>query len=126
MKQFFFLRTIKPVESKLVSFFSVGEGWHNYHHSFPWDYRAAELGVRYSITTLVIDVLAYLGLAYDLRIAPYTMVEQRALRKGDGSHEVYGKQQKKNGIDDIAKGDSSKSAVKNVRSELDLRPKIKG
>lgn len=117
---------MKPVESKLVSFFSIGEGWHNYHHSFPWDYRAAELGVRYSITTLVIDILAAVGLAYDLRVAPYTMVELRALRKGDGSHEVYGKQQEKKQKEDFANENSSKSTTKDVRSELDLRPKIKG
>ena len=26
---------IRPVENIYVSFFSAGEGYHNYHHSFP-------------------------------------------------------------------------------------------
>jgi stearoyl-CoA desaturase (delta-9 desaturase) len=24
----------------------VGEGWHNYHHTFPNDYRCSELGQK--------------------------------------------------------------------------------
>ncbi|CAG7833729.1 unnamed protein product, partial [Allacma fusca] len=35
--------SITPVESKLVSILAAGEGWHNYHHAFPRDYKAAEL-----------------------------------------------------------------------------------
>jgi len=40
----------------------VGEGWHNYHHVFPWDYKAAELG-NYSVnlTTGFIDLFAKIG-----------------------------------------------------------------
>lgn len=85
-----FLRsTIKPVDSRFV--FAIGEGWHNYHHSFPWDYRAAEFGTTYSFSTFVIDTLAQFGMVYDLRTAPYSMIEHRALKKGDGSHPIYRK-----------------------------------
>jgi stearoyl-CoA desaturase (delta-9 desaturase) len=31
-------------ESRLVSILTLGEGWHNWHHAYPWDYAAAELG----------------------------------------------------------------------------------
>lgn len=79
---------MKPVESVFVSYVSMGEGWHNYHHAFPWDYRAAELGFRYSPTTFIIDVLAKLGFAYDLRTTPPHMVESRITRTGDGSHPI--------------------------------------
>ncbi|CAB3247578.1 unnamed protein product [Arctia plantaginis] len=34
---------INPVENYFVSFIALGEGFHNYHHSFPWDYKTAEL-----------------------------------------------------------------------------------
>lgn len=67
---------MKPVESGFVAFVSVGEGWHNYHHAFPWDYRAAEFGAKYSISTFIIDCLAFVGLAYDLRTTPYHMVQR--------------------------------------------------
>ncbi|GLV39964.1 Desaturase 1 [Carabus blaptoides fortunei] len=76
---------IKPVESLLVSFLAGGEGWHNYHHTFPWDYRASEFGTKVNVTTHIIDMLAYLGLAYDLRTASKQMVQQRIERTGDGT-----------------------------------------
>ncbi|KAF7285848.1 hypothetical protein GWI33_009820 [Rhynchophorus ferrugineus] len=90
-----FDKYMKPVESSFVAFVSVGEGWHNYHHAFPWDYRAAEFGSKYSITTMVIDFLAWAGLAYDLKTTPYHMVQKRAERTGDGSHPIYGEHAKK-------------------------------
>ncbi|CAH1135045.1 unnamed protein product [Ceutorhynchus assimilis] len=86
-----FDKYMMPVESGFVSMVSVGEGWHNYHHAFPWDYRAAEFGSKYSISTLVIDALASCGFAYDLRTTPYHMVQKRAERTGDGSHPIYGR-----------------------------------
>ncbi|XP_031334185.1 acyl-CoA desaturase-like isoform X2 [Photinus pyralis] len=84
--------TLKPVECYLIKWISAGEGWHNYHHAFPWDYRAAEFGSHYSLTTFVINILAAVGLAYDLKVAPYTMVQHRTLRAGDGTHHIFGKE----------------------------------
>lgn len=41
---------------------TLGEGWHNYHHVFPWDYKTAELGnYRYNISTAFIDFFAKIG-----------------------------------------------------------------
>lgn len=37
-------KNILPVENKMASMLSLGESFHNYHHAFPWDYRASELG----------------------------------------------------------------------------------
>lgn len=42
----------------------------------------------------MIEMFAAIGQAYDLRTAPYSMVEYRSLRAGDGSHHVFGKQAK--------------------------------
>ncbi|XP_019872948.2 acyl-CoA Delta-9 desaturase [Aethina tumida] len=85
-----FDRFMLPVESYFVSFVTFGEGWHNYHHTFPWDYRASELGARFSVTTHLIDMLAWLGLAYDLKTALESTIENRCRRTGDGSHPKYG------------------------------------
>jgi len=51
-------------EAPIVSLLAMGEGWHNYHHVFPWDYKTGEFG-NYSlnITTGFIDFCAWLGLA---------------------------------------------------------------
>lgn len=77
-----------------VSVVTIGEGWHNYHHAFPWDYRASEFGAKFNFTTHIIDFLAWLGLVWDRREAPEHFVEYRAKNFGDGSHEVYGKMMK--------------------------------
>lgn len=55
---------INPAENRLVAFFSVGEGWHNWHHKFPYDYAASEFGIsiQFNPTKLFIDICAYFGL----------------------------------------------------------------
>lgn len=63
---------------------------HNYHHAFPWDYRASELGSPLNVTGFLIDVLANFGLIFDRREASNNMIKNRCMRTGDDSHKVYG------------------------------------
>ncbi|XP_046442058.1 acyl-CoA Delta-9 desaturase-like isoform X3 [Daphnia pulex] len=78
---------INPSENRFVAFITSGEGWHNYHHVFPWDYKASELGNYGTNTTrAIIDFCAWLGLAYDLKSVPEKVVYNRVRRTGDGSH----------------------------------------
>merc|ERR1711862_929465 len=53
-----------PAENPFVSFFAVGEGWHNWHHKYPFDYSASEFGVssQFNPSRLLIDILHGLGL----------------------------------------------------------------
>ncbi|XP_026742945.1 acyl-CoA Delta(11) desaturase-like [Trichoplusia ni] len=75
-------------ESNIVSLATFGEGFHNYHHVFPWDYRNAELGgTVLNYTKVFIDLAAAIGWAYDLKTVPKELVYKRALRSGDGSHQ---------------------------------------
>lgn len=84
-------REINPAENKGVAIMALGEGWHNYHHVFPWDYKTAELGnYRYNFTTAFIDFFAKIGWAYDLKSVSEDMVRKRVERTGDGTHEVWG------------------------------------
>ncbi|XP_031334554.1 acyl-CoA Delta(11) desaturase-like isoform X1 [Photinus pyralis] len=79
-------KTIGPTQNLGVALTALGEGWHNYHHVFPWDYKAAELGnYRMNFTTFVIDCFSKIGWAYDLKTASIEMIEKRAKRTGDGS-----------------------------------------
>ena len=57
--------SINPSENQIVAFLSAGEGWHNWHHKFPYDYAASEFGIfqQYNPTKLFIDICAFLGLA---------------------------------------------------------------
>lgn len=84
-------RNINPSENKGVALFAFGEGWHNYHHVFPWDYKTAELGnYRSNFTTMFIDFMSKIGWAYDLRTVSPTMIKQRVERTGDGTHHTWG------------------------------------
>eukprot|EP00697_Spironema_sp_BW2_P008639 gnl/Spiro4/2328_TR1124_c0_g1_i1.p1 gnl/Spiro4/2328_TR1124_c0_g1~~gnl/Spiro4/2328_TR1124_c0_g1_i1.p1 ORF type:complete len:393 (-),score=112.79 gnl/Spiro4/2328_TR1124_c0_g1_i1:76-1215(-) len=74
---------IAPAESWFTAVISMGEGWHNYHHTFPYDYSASELGFmrQYNPTTLFIDICAWLGLAWDLRKVDKTTLEAVVARQ---------------------------------------------
>ena len=61
---------------------AVGEGWHNYHHTFPWDYKAGEFGWKINLTTIFIDLMALLGLASDRKVVPKATIKARKLRTG--------------------------------------------
>jgi len=81
-------RFIKATENGLVTLCTGGEGWHNYHHTFPQDYRAAELGWwRFNLTTNFIDCMAWLGLVMDRKSVSLEMAWRRAKKSGDGTHE---------------------------------------
>jgi len=78
-------KNISPSENRLVAWGAIGEGWHNYHHTFPYDYRTSELGWKINLTMMFIDFMGRIGWAYDLKtVAPKT-VHARMLRTGDGS-----------------------------------------
>lgn len=80
-----FDKYIEARENPLVAFLAVGEGWHNYHHVFPWDYATSELGYTLNLTKIFIDFMAFLGLAYDLKTVHPELVKNRKLKTGDGS-----------------------------------------
>ncbi|XP_059050066.1 acyl-CoA Delta(11) desaturase-like [Achroia grisella] len=78
-------KNIMPTENRGVSIVAMGEGWHNYHHTFPWDYKAAELAYSINVTTIIIDFFAYIGWAYDLKVASPSLIDAVAKNRGDGS-----------------------------------------
>ncbi|VVC27060.1 Hypothetical protein CINCED_3A025520 [Cinara cedri] len=76
-------RFINPAENISVALLALGEGWHNYHHVFPWDYKAAELGdYKLNMTTAFIDFFAEIGWAYDLKTVSAATVRKRVERTG--------------------------------------------
>jgi stearoyl-CoA desaturase (delta-9 desaturase) len=86
---FIYFRNIGPSENKSVSIITFGEGWHNYHHVFPWDYKAAELGnYNLNFTTAFIDFFAKIGWAYDRKCVPVELIRKRIQRTGDGGHKI--------------------------------------
>jgi stearoyl-CoA desaturase (delta-9 desaturase) len=70
-----------------VTILALGDGYHNYHHAFPYDYKTGELG-DYMInpTTTFIDFFARIGWAYSLKSVSTETILKRVARTGDGSH----------------------------------------
>lgn len=65
----------------------MGEGWHNYHHVFPWDYKAAELGnYKLNVTTMFLDLFQKIGWVYDAKTPSPELVKNTIEKYGDGSH----------------------------------------
>ncbi|XP_038613616.1 acyl-CoA desaturase [Tachyglossus aculeatus] len=79
-------KNINPRENILVSLGAIGEGFHNYHHTFPYDYSTSEYRWHINITTFFIDFMCFLGLAYDRKKVSKEVILARCSRTGDGSH----------------------------------------
>lgn len=85
-------KTIFATENSVVACLALGEGWHNFHHVFPYDYRAAEFGgiFKNNATTSIIEFCSKFGLTYDLRAASPALIEKRILRTGDAvAHKAH-------------------------------------
>ncbi|KAH9528355.1 Calcium/calmodulin-dependent protein kinase type 1 [Dermatophagoides farinae] len=76
---------IQPVECKLVEIVALGEGYHNYHHIFPFDYSASEMTWLNDInfTTMTIDFLSWLGMVKNRKKVDHQTVAKRVQRTGN-------------------------------------------
>jgi len=66
-----------PRDHFVTAIVRLGEGYHNFHHEFPQDYRNATKYYQYDPTKWLIKVLSWVGLAYDLKTFP-----ENEVRKG--------------------------------------------
>jgi hypothetical protein len=57
-----------PRDHIITAFVTIGEGYHNFHHQFPMDYRNAIKSYQYDPTKWVIWTLSKLGLASHLKV----------------------------------------------------------
>ncbi|KAK9447199.1 uncharacterized protein V1518DRAFT_421614 [Limtongia smithiae] len=65
-----------PRDHVLTALVTFGEGYHNFHHEFPSDYRNAIKWYQYDPTKWCIRVFRVLGLAYDLKTFSQNAIEQ--------------------------------------------------
>ena len=67
---------IQPRENIAVAVFGYNEGFHNYHHQFPWDWRIAEHGVQwYDPGKWFIALMRFIGQAYNLKEASPKLIK---------------------------------------------------
>ena len=65
-----------PRDHVLTAFVTFGEGYHNFHHEFPSDYRNALKWYQYDPTKVTIWCLSKLGLAWNLKKFSQNAIEQ--------------------------------------------------
>jgi stearoyl-CoA desaturase (delta-9 desaturase) len=67
-------------DNALLAFITNGEGYHNFHHRFPSDYRNGVLWYQWDPTKWLIAALRRVGLARGLRQTPREAIESTRLR----------------------------------------------
>jgi stearoyl-CoA desaturase (delta-9 desaturase) len=60
-----------PRDHLVTALVTIGEGYHNFHHQFPMDYRNAIKWYQYDPTKWFIWVCQQLGLASHLKVCLY-------------------------------------------------------
>lgn len=65
-------------DNPVIALLTYGEGYHNFHHTFQWDYRNGIRWYHYDPTKWLIRACSWLGLARDLkRVTPLTIETAR-------------------------------------------------
>ncbi|CAG8455985.1 13530_t:CDS:10 [Dentiscutata erythropus] len=65
-----------PRDHFITAFFSLGEGYHNFHHEFPGDYRNAIRFYQYDPTKWLIKTLSYFGIVHHLKTFPENEIKK--------------------------------------------------
>jgi stearoyl-CoA desaturase (delta-9 desaturase) len=67
-------------DSLLTALISMGEGYHNFHHAFPGDYRNGVRAHQFDPTKWILRTLAALGVVRGLRRTPAAAIVRARLR----------------------------------------------
>jgi stearoyl-CoA desaturase (delta-9 desaturase) len=76
-----FEATGSPRDHFITAFLTSGEGYHNFHHEFPIDYRNGIRWYDYDPTKWVIWLFGQIGLATNLRQFPHNEIEKGRLQR---------------------------------------------
>jgi len=95
-------------ESWTTTILAVGEGWHSYHHKYPYDYATSEFGAdsQWNPSKILIDIAAMLGQASNLKRADKIArkdLAKRAETKADHAKEEDAKEDPSQVADKIDK-----------------------
>ena len=66
-------------DNPILAFFTYGEGYHNYHHTFQWDYRNGIQWWHFDPTKWVISLLSFAGLTRELKRCNPAEIEKARL-----------------------------------------------
>ena len=68
-------------DNDLLAFLTYGEGYHNYHHLFQWDYRNGVRWWQYDPTKWLIASLSWVGITRELRRVPEFRIQRAMLQR---------------------------------------------
>ena len=68
-------------DNDLIAFFTYGEGYHNFHHLFQWDYRNGVRWWQFDPTKWWIAGLSAMGLTYSLKRVPEFKIQRAMLQR---------------------------------------------
>ena len=68
-------------DNGVLALFTWGEGYHNYHHLFQWDYRNGIRWYQWDPTKWLISMLTWLGLARALKRVPEFQIRQALVER---------------------------------------------
>jgi stearoyl-CoA desaturase (delta-9 desaturase) len=69
------------VDNYIISLLTFGEGYHNYHHTFAYDYRNGIRWYHFDPTKWLIWTLSKLGLARDLKKVSDTRIAEQMIKE---------------------------------------------
>ena len=66
-------------DNPFLALITFGEGYHNYHHTFQWDYRNGVKWWHFDPTKWIINLLSRVGLTYGLKRCSLEQIEKTKL-----------------------------------------------
>ncbi|MDD9891065.1 MAG: fatty acid desaturase [Gammaproteobacteria bacterium] len=66
-------------DNTLLALITYGEGYHNYHHTFQWDYRNGAKWWQFDPTKWMIRLCSFIGLTRDLKRCTVAQIEKARL-----------------------------------------------
>lgn len=67
-------------DNPVIALLTFGEGFHNFHHTFEWDYRNGVRWYHFDPTKWLIRALSWIRLTWGLKIAAPEKIEKSVLR----------------------------------------------
>ena len=74
-----FCQELSAVDNFLISLVTFGEGYHNYHHAFAYDYRNGVRWYHFDPAKWLIWIMSKIGLAYKLKKNHRYFIEEQIL-----------------------------------------------
>lgn len=103
--------TCSARDSFLMALFTFGEGYHNYHHEFQYDYRNGVRKWQWDPTKWTIWILNKLGLASNLRTVPDEKIMKAMIAERE--RQLFGKP--------VMSVDELPTALANARAQLQVK-----